>query len=61
MLKGLDFSRFVLGAQASGAEVKVFRFAVDDDARRMDIRRPAPVGMAFGMADIGTVLRSFTA
>jgi hypothetical protein len=47
-------SSFILIAQAAGAEVKLFRLAVNHDGSGMDISRPAPVGMAFGMADIRT-------
>lgn len=46
---------FILVAQAAGAEVKLFHFAVNHDGSGMDIGRPAPVGMALGMADVRTV------
>ena len=58
---GLDISRFILGTQAPGAQVKVFRLPADKNSGGMYVGRPAPVGMAFGMADIMTELRGFTA
>jgi hypothetical protein len=57
----LDFGCFVLGAQAPGAHVKVLHLAIDEDAGGVDISYPTPIGMAFGMADIMTELRCFTA
>ena len=61
MSGGLDFGRFILGAEAPGAQVKVLRPAIDKNAGGMDISYPAPVGMAFGVADIMTILRYFAA
>jgi hypothetical protein len=61
MSGGLDFSRFILGTQAPGAQVKSLYLAIDKDAGGVDIGRPAPVGMAFGVADIMTELRRFAA
>jgi hypothetical protein len=61
MSGGLDFGRFILGAQAPGAQVKVLRLAIDNDAGGMYIGCPAPVGMAFGVTDIRTDLRCFAA
>jgi len=61
MSGGLDFGRFILGAQAPGAQVKALHLAIDKNAGRVDIGCPAPVGMAFGVADIMTELRDFIA
>jgi len=61
MSGGLDFGRFILGTQAPGAQVKVLRLAIDKNSGGMDIGGPTPVGMAFGVADIMTVLRYFAA
>jgi hypothetical protein len=58
--KGLD-SRFVLVAQAAGAKIKMFLFAVNNKGSRVYISRPVPVGMAFGVADVGTEHGSFPA
>jgi hypothetical protein len=52
---------FVLVAQATGAEFKLFHLAVNHDGSRVNISYPAPVGMAFGVADIRTVNGSFPA
>jgi hypothetical protein len=57
----LNFDRFVLRAQASGAQVKVTGFAVDIYRDGVYIGDPAPVGMALGVADIVTEKRRFTA
>jgi hypothetical protein len=54
--EGLDISCFILGAQAPRAQFKVFHLAVNHDSCRMNISRPASVGMAFRMADVMTVL-----
>jgi hypothetical protein len=58
---GLDISRFILGTQASGAQVKVFLLPVDKNGGGMNIGSPAPVGMAFGVAYVMTELRDFIA
>ena len=60
-MSGLFNSGFILIAQAAGAEVKLLRLAVNHDGSGMDIGRPAPVGMALGMADVRTVNGSFPA
>jgi hypothetical protein len=52
---------FVLVPQAAGAEVKLLGLAVDRDGGRVNIGCPAPVGMAFGVADVRTVLGDFPA
>jgi hypothetical protein len=39
----------------------MLHLAINHDAGGMDISCPAPVGMAFGVADIMTILRSFAA
>ena len=44
----------MLGAQASGAQIKALLLAVDSDGSRVDIGGPAPVGPALGMAHIMT-------
>ena len=55
------FSHFIPGAQAPGAQVKVFHLTIDEDSGGVNIGYPAPVGMAFGVADIMTELRYFIA
>jgi hypothetical protein len=55
----LGFSHFILRAQAPGAKVKVLHLAIDEDSSGVNIGYPAPVGMAFGVADIMTELRYF--
>jgi hypothetical protein len=42
----------VLGAQAAGAEVHPFRLALYGDGDGVDIGRPAPIGVALGVAYI---------
>ena len=56
-----SFRYFIMGAQASGAQVKPFYLAVDGDSSWMNVGYPAPVGAAFGMAGIMTKLRCFPA
>ena len=51
----------MLGAQASGTQVKAFWLAIYHDGGRVNVGRPAAVGMAFGVADIMTELRCFPA
>jgi hypothetical protein len=52
----------MLTAQASGAQVKPFRLAVNNThGDGMDIGYPAPVGMALGVTHIVTELRRFPA
>jgi len=52
----------MLGAQASGAQVKPFlRLAINRNSGRVNIGQPEAVGVAFRMADIMAELRSFTA
>jgi hypothetical protein len=51
----------VLGAQAPGAEVHPFRLALYGDGYGVDVGRPLPVGVAFGMAYIMAEHRRFTA
>jgi hypothetical protein len=57
----LGFRSLMLGTQAPGAQVKVPSLAVDIDGRGVNIGRPAPVGVALGMADVMTEKRCFTA
>jgi len=57
----LGFNDLILCAQAPGAQVKMLCFAIDVYSGRVDIRRPAAVGMALGVADIMTELRCFIA
>ena len=61
MSLGLCLSHLVLGAQASGAEVHPFRLAVYGDGDGVNIRYPAPVGVAFGVAYIMAEHRCFAA
>jgi len=51
----------MLGAQAPGTKVKTFRLSVYNDGGGVDVGYPAAVGVAFGVADIMTELRCFTA
>jgi len=59
--EGLSFTGFILRAQAPGAQVEVPGFPFDIDGSGMDIGRPAPVGVALGVADIMAEKRRFTA
>ena len=52
---------FILIAQTPGAEVKLFHLAANHDGSGMDIGRPTPVSMAFGVADVRTINGSFPA
>ena len=47
----------MLAAQASGAQVKPFGLALDNDGGGMDVGYPAAVGVALGVTDIMTELR----
>ena len=47
----------MLVAQAPGAQVEAFWLAAYSDSGRVNIRHPAAVGVALGMADIMTELR----
>jgi hypothetical protein len=51
---------FILGAQAPGTQVELFRLAVDHDGSGVDIGIEPAIGMALGMADILTEHRTFT-
>jgi len=51
----------MLGAQAPGAKVQPFRLTVYNNSGGVDVGYPAAVGMAFGMANIMTKLRCFSA
>jgi len=57
----LGFGHFVLCPQAPGAQVKVLHLAINEDGGGVNISCPAPVSMAFGVADIMTELRDFIA
>jgi hypothetical protein len=46
--------RLMLSTQAPGAQVKPFGLAININRGGMDIRRPATVGVALGMADVMT-------
>jgi hypothetical protein len=61
MAVSLHFGRFVLCAQTSGTQIKMADFAVDIYSNGVDIGHPASVGMAFGVADVMTEKRHFTA
>ena len=52
-----SFSDLMLATQASGAQVKPFRLAIDNYGGGLYIWYPAAVGVAFGVADIMTELR----
>ena len=52
-----SFGDLMLGAQAPGAQVKPFWLSIDSDGGGVNVRHPAAVGVAFGMADIMTELR----
>ena len=47
----------MLATQASGAQVKPFRLAIDNNGGWLDVWHPAAVSVAFGVADIMTELR----
>ncbi len=47
----------MLSAQASGAQVKSFWLTIYNDSNRVNIRHPAPFGVAFRVAHIVTELR----
>jgi hypothetical protein len=51
----------MLIAQAPGAQVEAFGFAVDKNGGGMYIRRPAAVGVTLGVANIMPELRRFAA
>jgi hypothetical protein len=51
----------MLCPQTSGAQVEVLCLTIDINSRRMNIRRPAAVGVTLGMADMMTELRCFAA
>ena len=51
-----SFRHFVLGAQASSAEVKSFLLTIYNDSSRVNIRHPATISMTFGVAHIMTEL-----
>ena len=46
----------MLGTKASGTQVEAFRLTINSDSDRMNIRHPAPVGVAHGVAYIMTEL-----
>ena len=60
-MSGFLDGSFILIADASGAQAKLFHLAVNHDGSGVDIGNPAPVGMAFGVADIGTINGNFPA
>ena len=47
----------MLIAQASGTQVELFGLAIYNEGDRVNIRRPAAVGVAFGVAYIVAKLR----
>jgi hypothetical protein len=51
----------VLAAQAPGAQVQPFWLTIYNNGGGVNVRYPAAVGMAFGMADIMTKLGCFSA
>ena len=46
------FSYFVLGSQASGAQVQSLLLAIYSNSNPVNIRYPATIGVAFGVAHI---------
>ena len=56
----LDFSRLIIRAEATGAEVQMLDLTVDTDSGRMDIGSPLAIGPAFGMTDIMAEHGGFT-
>jgi hypothetical protein len=60
-MKVLFGFNFVLSAQTSGAEIELLKLAVNHNRSRMDIGVKPAIGMPFGMADILTKHRAFTA
>jgi hypothetical protein len=52
-------TNFVLGANASGAQLQVLRLAFDSNGSGMNIRIEAPVSMSFRMAYVMSVSRYF--
>jgi len=51
----------MLSTQAPGAQVELFFFAIYNDGGWMNIRHPATISMAFGVAYIMTELGRFAA
>ena len=51
----------MLGAQTSGAQVEPFLLSFNNNGSGMNVRYPAAVGMAFGMAHIMPKLGDFPA
>ncbi len=54
-----NFRHFVLGAQASSAEVKSFLLTIYNDSSRVNIRHPATISAALGVTHIMTELGCF--
>ncbi len=52
---------FILGAEASGADVDFSFLSLYHNRSSLDIRQPAPEGMLFGVAYIMSELSFFTA
>ena len=51
----------IIGTQAAGAQFKPLGLTFDNDRGLVNIRHPASLGMALGVADIISVKRSLTA
>ena len=51
----------MLSAQASGAQVEALWLTVYSNSNRMNIRQPAAIGVALGVAHIMTELSGFPA
>jgi len=49
-----------LGTYTSGAEIKLFGFAIDSNRSRMDVRFKTAVRMLLGMADVLSEHRGFS-
>ena len=50
----------MLGAQTSSAQVESLRLPIYNDSGWVNIRHPATVGVAFGVAHVMTELRGFS-
>ena len=57
----LSLNDLMLRPQTSGTQVEVFYLTININSRRMNIRRPAAVGVTLGVADIMSELRCSTA
>jgi hypothetical protein len=58
---GLVGFEFILGSQTSGTNIKLLRFPINQDSRRMNVRPELTISMLLGVADVLTKNRFFTA